>query len=191
MATVTVKTNAPFVAAQFKELGEAIRSQQTVVFKQIGPKIVADVQTRIKTQDNGSWAHMSKWVAAKKNPQRVLEGAERFVKYRIVGGELQVYGETDGEWTLTQHHEGFENKEDHKEDDRIVIDIVNPGPLGLTTVPNGKFSWVPKDAAHRTPARKIWPSEAEVDKITLPIASRWLQKLVTDILKGSVLQTDM
>lgn len=183
-------TNAKVVGKKFDDLVYQIEHGRASLFKQLGAALQEDVQKRIKTQDQGRWAAMSKWVKAKKNPDRVLQGAEEFVKVKYNNDEMTVYGETDGNWTLTQHHEGFENKEDHKQGDRIEIDIVNPGPLGLASLPNGKFSWVPKGTPGHTPARKIWPDEGDTRRIVLPIASRWLQVTAEKALRGSVIATN-
>lgn len=184
-----VTTNAKAVALAFNELSIKIAHQQGSLFKQMGAIVVNNVKERIKSQDEGRWAKMSKWTSAKKNPARVLEGAEEFVKFRATSDKLEIISDTKGEWTLSQHHEGFENKEDHREGDKIVIDIINPGPLGLTSVPDGKFSWIPRAGTHLTPARKIWPTEEETKALILPIASKWLNKLIADTMGGGITAT--
>lgn len=187
MAEFTITTNADAVAGVLENINDQVRLGIPSLFKQVGPKLIEDTRNRIRSQDEGKWAKMSKWTKAKKNPERVLQGAEEFVKFKLVGQTgAQLYGDTGKDWTLTQHHEGFENEENHKEGDKVVIDIINPGPLGLGSVPDGKFSWVPKRGAGRTPARKIWPTEGEAFTVVSPIASRWLEVLVQKATEKSV-----
>lgn len=188
----TVTTNANEVAATLKAILGEINFQRDGLMGSSARALAEDAKARIKSQNQGQWAQMSKWIRAKKDPQRVLEGAEAFVKWRVRAGQGEVYGETEQDWTLTQHHEGFENKTREGEilDGKIEIDIVNPGPLGLGS--NARtFGWSPNGHIGHTPARQIWASDEQAQKIVLPIASRWLQKVVTDALagKGGVLST--
>ena len=143
-----------------------------------------DVKKRIVSQNENKWPVLSKWVRAKKDPQRALQGAEEFVKFRVSAVGLEVYGDTGKEWTLTQHHQGFINKaDDIGADGRVTIDIVNPGPLALPS--GGPFSWLFKGSSGATPARQIWPNDQQGVQIALPVASRWLEALVKRI-EGSL-----
>lgn len=178
-----ITTNAPDVAAKFEKLIEQLKFQQSDLFAEIGRGLVADTQKRIISQDQGRWAGLSKWALAKKAAERPLQGAEKFVKSRIAGNKLEIYGDTGANWTLTQHDQGFENKEDHREGDRIIIDIVNPSPLGITKA--GPFSWVPeKGEVFKTPARKIWATGEEAKVIVMPIASHWLEAVAQKVFNG-------
>lgn len=175
-------TNADQVQNLINKLNTEINAQWVPLYDELGHSFIADVQERIISQDKGAWAEASKWIRAKKDPPRPLFGAEKFVKYKASPARFELYGDTGEDWTLTQHHEGFINKQDHEIDGRIVIDIINPGPLGLKENAT-KFSWVPeKGTTDKTPARKIWPDEKESQAITLPIASHWLQALVQRVL---------
>lgn len=185
MADFTITTNANEVAATIKAILGEINFQKEALFGNSVRALADDAKRRIKSQNNGQWAAVSKWIRAKKDPDRVLEGAEAFVKFRVRDGQGEVYGDTQQDWTLTQHHEGFENKTRASEviDGKIEIDIVNPGPLGLGS--NARtFAWSPNGKIGHTPARQIWADDAQTTKIVLPIASRWLQKVVTDALAG-------
>jgi hypothetical protein len=180
---IYIRTNAPDVAKRFEELVPYIRQHQIELFGELGEAFVANVRKRIQTQDDGSWQEVSKWVRAKKGVDVPLKGADRFVHWRASEQEGQVYAETDGDWTLTQHHQGFVNKEaDIGNDGRIEIDIIDPSPLGLTSP--GKFSWIAKKGPGHTPARKIWPDDNEIREITLPISSKWLERVVQAGLHG-------
>lgn len=179
---LTITTNAKEVADKIDRLNAEIRLQMPVLWRSVGPKVVENIRARIRTQDEGKWAAMSKWTRAQRNPQRILQDTEQYVKWKMDGNKLLIFGEMPGDWTFTQHHEGFENVMDKQEDGKVVVEITNPGPLGLGSVPDGKFSWVPKHGAGRTPARKIWPTDEETKVIVLPIASRWLEMVVKKVV---------
>lgn len=181
----TIITNASDAAATLERINSEIAASYSTLYGQLGRASQKDVQDRIASQDEGKWAGASKWIQAKKNATRVLEGAEAFVKYDADAKGVSVYGDTGAEWTLTQHDEGFENEPEIEADGRIEIDIVNPGPLGLGTGTT-KFSWIPRGIApDKTPARKIWPTEAEAVAIITPIYSRWLQATLNRAVEGS------
>jgi hypothetical protein len=180
---IYITTNAPDVAKRLDELIPYIKQHQIELFGELGEAFVANVRRRIQTQDGGTWAEVSKWVRAKKGVDVPLKNADRFVHWRADGAKGEVYAETDGNWTLSMHHKGFDNKNsDMDTDGRIEIDIIDPSPLGLSTA--GKFSWVAKSAPARTPARKVWPDDREINAITLPIGSKWLERVVTEGLNA-------
>lgn len=175
----TVHTNAAAVERTIERLNHEIKWSMPALWRRAGPALVNDVRERIQTQDKGRWEAVSKWVRAKKTVLRPLQGAENFVKWKFSGRGMVVYGDMPSDWTLTQHHEGFTNKENNVKDGRVEINVINPGPLGLSRP--GKFSWVPKGEPAQTPARKIWPLPAEARAIVLPLASRWLESIVNRV----------
>lgn len=174
---VDVITNAYELSTFFREVAARLSTHNSEMLLEGARALQLNVQNRIK--EGVGWQGPSKWLRAKKNANKALEGAERFVKMRVFSNRAEVYGQTDGEWTLTEHHEGFANKiegvKDRRDGERIVIDIVNPSALRLKR--SGEFSWKPRHAGE-TPPRKIWPDAAEVSALTTPIASRWLRKVI-------------
>lgn len=180
MADFTIKTNADDVQRKLERLNNEIKFSMPALWSQLGPRLVDDVRERITSEDQGRWAAVSKWVRAKKNVLRALQGTEQYVKWKIQGDKMIVYGDMPGDWTFTQHHEGFENKQNNVNRwGGITIDVVNPGPLGLSKP--GPFSWMPGLEEHHTPARKIWPSDKDARDIVLPLASRWLESVVNRV----------
>lgn len=175
---ITFTTNAPLAAKKLEAINVYIASHQIEFFTEASQALYENVVHRIATQDGGTWPELSKWGRAKKGINIALKGAEKFVKWKADAQHGVVYDETGEEWTLTQHHHGFANK---PEAGRIEIDVIDPGPLGLTSLPDGKFSWIAKRSGD-TPARKIWPADREEVEIVLPIASRWLEKVVREAL---------
>lgn len=179
---IYIETNAPDVARRLQELAPYIKQHQIELFGELGELFLADVRKRIQTQDGGSWAEVSKWVRAKKGVDVPLKNADRFVHFRFDSDTVEIYDETDGDWNLSQHDKGFVNKQDSESDGRIKIDIVDPSPLGLSKA--GPFMWVAQHGPAHTPARRIWPNETEVRAISLPITSKWLERIITEKLNG-------
>jgi hypothetical protein len=175
------------------KLPKAISSQLPALFRSLGVALVDNVKSRIISRDGGTWAGASKWARAKTGQNfPTLLGAEKYVRMSVSGTTLKVFGQTGKSWTLTQHHEGFQNElssadEERDSAGRIVLQIKDPVPLNLyaeyrkkrdgSVVPRASvFCFVPKRAG-QTPARRIWPTEAEANEIAQPIGSRWLEKV--------------
>lgn len=151
------------------------------LFRIIGPKLRQDVKNRIISQNNGSWDPVSKWIRAKKNSRKPLVGVWRYVKNKSItgvgGGKLYLLFESPGDWTLTQHHDGFVNK---PTGNRVTIPIVNPRPLGLKAGTKS-FSFIDRRGSV-VPARKAWPSEDEALKIIIPEITPWFRDVVNRTL---------
>ena len=176
--TVIVKSNARGVADTINKIGVSLSHPQEL-FLQLGTAFVDDITKRIVSQDEGRWAQPSKWVRAKKSTDRALAGIEKYLHSKATDVSLEVYAQTDGEWSFTQHDQGFENLENNQVGERIQIDVVNPGPLGLPSA--GPFSWIPRNGSGRTPARKIWPTEDDARRIAQPIFSRWVETQINNL----------
>lgn len=177
---LTIRTNVEAVSDTLDTIARKLREQLPLLLDKAGYAIVKDVQERIQSADHGSWRQPSKWTMAKKGVTKALVGAENFVFWRVTGMKLTVFSKTPGQWTLTQHEQGFENKlaeESEKVGERVRLNIVNPAPLGLRKP--GEFMFVPKRAGV-TPARKIWTTPSEAVKLVEPVAFRWLKKLVAE-----------
>ena len=177
---ITIETNAEAAATDLAALATRIREQLPMLMDQLGRVMVKDVQDRIQSGDHNTWEKPSKWTAAKKGIGKALSGSEHFVFWRVEGMRLTIFGKTDGNWTLSQHNDGFENKLSEASEmvgERVRIKIVDPAPLGLPKP--GDFSWVPKRAG-ATPPRKIWTTPEDAAKIAYPVAFRWLSKLTSE-----------
>lgn len=179
---IVVTTNAADVAQVIRRVAAHLQERLIVLNQEIGLGVANNVKQRIKSADGGTWILPSKWIRAKKDVSKALIGADRFVKWRASPQNAVIYGETGSDWTLSQHDKGFVNKleseQDRKDGDRVVISILNPAPLGLKS--SGDFRFKPSRPGI-TPARKIWPTPAEVGPIIVPIASRWLRKTVLEV----------
>lgn len=183
-------------AAFFSKLPGTLTAQQPALFLSLGEALVQNVKNRIRSSDNGAWAPASKWLRAKTGQSKVLKGTEKYVKMTVTPEALTVGGDAPG-WTLSAHHSGFENQpaspaEERDEHGRVIIPLKDPSALNLyteyrktragKTVPRASvFAFVPLRPGH-TPARKIWPTQGETEQIAIPIASRWLQKVVNEAM---------
>jgi hypothetical protein len=193
MIQVTLR-NGVETKAFLKKVEIALREQLPSLFRTLGDVYVHDVKKRIITQNNGMWAPASKWLKAKNGHTRVLDGMEKYVRARVSQKQLAIVS-TARNWTLSMHHEGFENKlvgpgEKMDQHGRVELKIRDGRPLNLYTelknrrdaskgVRSQTFSFVPKNPG-RTPPRKIWPREDEAIKLGNPPASAWLRKIIRD-----------
>lgn len=182
MLTITVP-NLEKAIGKLEQLNQDIDFQKSVLFRDIGTDLASDVQRRIATQNDGQWEGLSKWSMAKKNAPQPLFGAGEYVKWRSFPDRVEIYGDMPEEWTLTQHHEGFDNQTKGSEvfDGKIVIDIVNPGPLGLGSDAQ-TFAWSPTGRIAHTPARQIWPDEKIATAKVNDISFQWLKAVVAKAL---------
>jgi hypothetical protein len=187
-----ILVNGKETQAFLNEVNEAVVTERPSLFRSLGEVLVADVKRRIMTSDDGKWAPASKWLRAKTGQSKVLLGAEKFVRYQFTRDMLHVLGKS-GKWTLTQHHEGFENKlvdpsEPRDPYGRVILKIKDGNPLklyvemrrkrdGTVTQRTQTFSFIAKKIG-RTPARKIWANEQEVIKMATPVSSRWFETLI-------------
>lgn len=161
----------------FRKLEREIDRGWLRLFRQIGPGLRQDVKNRIISEDGGSWESVSKWVRAKKNARKALSGTWKRVKTRTItgvgGGKLFLFFESPGDWTLTQHHDGFVNQPTGR---RVNIPIVNPRPLNLKAG-TSSFSFVDRNSS-KVPTRKIWPSENEAIGIIQPKVAPWFVDII-------------
>lgn len=171
--------NATQVRAFFQRLTEKLNRDELLIM--LGYDFEKDVKQRIRTRNYGQWPAASKWIRAKKGTDKALTGVERFVKYRLFARRVEIISETPGNWGLTQHHTGFQNKlytdKDKRNGTTVTIDLVNP--QALPWVKGNRFSWKPKRRG-KTPARKIWPDQAFAEYRANLIASRWVAKAVRE-----------
>lgn len=166
-----LRATQAYIAGIEKEIDRNLPS----LLREISSALRDDVRKRIITSDGGTWKPPSKWIRAKKNSRKALAGMQKFVRSRVLQRSAEVYFDSPGDWTLTQHEKGFVNKligpKDMAIGSRVILNIINPRPLGLPSP--GSFSFVPQEPGI-TPARRIWTNEAEAYGIAEPLVSRWV-----------------
>jgi hypothetical protein len=143
------------------------------LWRQLATPLKQDVRTRLSSADGGRWAKPSKWIKAKKNSRKVLNGLGSRIRSRYTQRALSIYFDSPGEWTLTQHHDGFTKLPELR---NVTIPIKNPRPLGLSRGTKWFRFYHGKPSV--TPARKVWPTEVEAEVIVAPIASRWIVQVL-------------
>jgi hypothetical protein len=170
---LTIVVNNKSASRYIQGLPRRIERALPALWRSLATPLKANVRTRLATADGGRWAKPSRWIKAKKNSRKVLNGLGQRIRSRYTQQALNIYFESPGDWTLTQHHDGFTVPPEGR---HVLIPIKNPRPLGLSsgtkwfTFFHGKPSVVP--------ARKVWPSEVEAEAIVVPIASAWITKVL-------------
>lgn len=173
---IEVMTNAPTVAKAIQEYANRIDRGTSRLIQMIGTPLRDDTKGRISSQNKGTWAPLSKWGRAK-GKDVPLQGLSRTVKFRLISkNQGEVYAELplgqDGKpWSLTQHHKGFENKPPSHA--LVVIPLRRPSELSLPSS-RRTFSWIERRSG-KTPARQIWPTKAQVEKVVNIEVARWLE----------------
>jgi hypothetical protein len=171
MITLTVNTTSAsrYINGMERRIDRALPG----LWRQLAMPLKADVRTRLSTADGGRWAKPSKWIRAKKNARKALTGLGSRIRSRYTQRSLSIYFESPGDWTLTQHHDGFTKLPTLG---NVTIRIKNPRPLGLSR--GTKWFRFFNSRPSVVPARKVWPSEVEAEAIVTPIASQWIAKVL-------------
>ena len=131
-------------------------------------------QAQIRSQGvrlRSRWAPASKWIRAKKGRDQVLLEAIPHIHYRTTRNNLlQVFFRSPGNWTLTQHQQGFTIPAD-----RAYHTIFLRRPEALSTnQPKFRFRW---NKASVVPPRKIWPNPNEQWREARPLLEAWLRRV--------------
>jgi hypothetical protein len=187
MANFEITTNAANVADFFRKLQEQVDETRGVLLTALGRDLMENTQRRIKTANDGTWAPPSKWVQAKKGVNQALVGTEKYVKFRVLRDNLELYADIPGNWTFEQHEKGFKNvpfdkTEERDEHGRVHLELANPSALNYRFK---VFAFVPRRAG-TVPPRQVWPNNKQTSDVVIPIASRWL-KIAVEKAGGSVL----
>lgn len=162
------------VDAVFKQLRVLVKDHAHKLWMQVGPELRDDIINRIETQDAGRWAPASKWVLAKKNTSKALQGEGIRMQWNGMGPKMKVFSRA--KYQMDDHHQGFTVPPSGQ---RVTIQLKNPSALGLPA--NAKaFSFLSKRGSD-VPARKIWPTEAEVIGIVHPKVEPWIRGLLMKI----------
>lgn len=129
----------------------------------------------ITTQGKGRWAPLSKWTRAQTGRRKALITLRPFIvakKATARGLRASVVFKSPGNFTLTQHHDGFKDPAVGRV---VKIDLKRPGALGLTPKHSSK-SFVDK-RGRNVPARKVWPSQKALLAMIRVEAARWRREM--------------
>jgi hypothetical protein len=171
MITLTVNTTSAsrYINGMERRIDRALPG----LWRQLAIPLKSDVRTRLSTADGGRWAKPSRWIRAKKNARKALTGLGSRIRSRYTQQALSIYFDSPGDWTLTQHHDGFTKLPELRQ---VTIRIKNPRPLGLSS--GTKWFRFFHGRPSVVPARKVWPSEQEAVAIVTSIASAWIAKVL-------------
>lgn len=127
----------------------------------------------IRTQGHGTWAKLSKWTRARTGRRKALSGQEKNVRPKLSRTKAMrsaVIFRSPGNWTLTQHHDGFTEQPTNKV---IKVLLKKPGIIGLK---GKKEIFFKDDKVTKVPARKIWPEGAQLDRIIASTLIEWVSQ---------------
>ena len=175
MVSVTIR-NERAVRAALKGIDKALIAERPALFQTLGRLLQDDVRQRMDSRGGGSWAPPSKWILAKKNARSALAGQSSRVRFQVFPDKLAIFFASPGQWTLTQHNDGFTVQPDGS---RVTIPLQNPSALSLPGSAK-TFSFLSRRASV-VPPRRSWPTEAEaLAKIQAPL-SVWIRKTVGSV----------
>lgn len=175
MIRITI-INDDQIEKALNQLGRDIRRRRTLMSR-IGKSVRDDVRTRIRTQNNGTWAKPGKWIKAKKDARKALSGTAKFVRSKSTKDRAEIFGAMPSGWTFTQHDRGFTRAPSGQ---RVTLSLKKPSALGLPSNQN-TFSFVDTKPS-TTPARKIWSEDFQVKLIVEKVGRQWLREVARKAL---------
>ena len=138
--------------------------------------VIAGLQGQVKSNmqeqggEFGKWAPASKWIVAKKGSSKLFAGMESHVRVRNAPGRSEVVFDSPGEWTLTQHQQGFTKEPTNT---LVSIDVVNPAAVGRSKSPVVFWSRRPTVV----PPRRMWPTAEIAKSKAEPLVEQWCRAL--------------
>jgi hypothetical protein len=146
-------------------------------------------QMRVAVQDNIStqgatfgdrWAVPSKWIKAKTGLGTVMLKLRKHIKSQVTGEGLHgsVAFEGPGDYTLTQHGQGFVVPATGRQ---TTLQFRKPAFLGLRNAGDSKpyksreFKFINRRDS-KVPARTVWPSDAQLWAYGQPLLAKWMQR---------------
>lgn len=133
------------------------------------------VRRNITTQGGGTWAPMSKWTKAQTGRRKLLVTLRKFVGVKKATPRAKsaaVVFRSPGDFTLTQHHDGFT---DHAKGGVVRIALKRPGALGLPSKVATK-AFVDKNDRN-VPARPVWPSQRQIASLIRRETAKWRREM--------------
>jgi hypothetical protein len=172
----TITTNVNLVGQKIDDLPRKLEDELGDLVK-IVTVILAQVSAQNVRQGGGKfgrpWLARSKWITAKKGAgYNLFEGQDRRIRAYGVSkliGNVAFF--SPGEWTLTQHQEGFTIPASGE--DVTITNLKAPGALGLPVGQSSyRFKWR-NDS--KVPARQMWPTEPQAYQIAGQEVSKWVR----------------
>ncbi len=171
MTTITV-TGVELTKKGMAKLNRDL-SRTSVLSNRMGRALRDDARRRITTQGDGTWEPLSKWTMARTGRKKALIKERVKITFKLIGGQLVISHDSDGAWTLRQHEQGFTTAPDVP----ATIKLKRPRLLGVT----GNTIHIRQAKESVTPARRVFATEPEANRIVRPIVKKW----GADIIKRS------
>ena len=118
----------------------------------------------------GEWKGASKWIVAKKGTSKLFQGIQERVRVRHSPTRSEVVFASPGNWSLTQHQDGFTVPPSGQ---LVTLDLRAPHILG---VKGNKFSFISKRGS-KVPGRRMWPTQTRARQRAIPLVDQWAKKL--------------
>lgn len=122
----------------------------------------------IRSQGNGRWPPLSPWTRAQTGRRKALVTAIPMIKAKKAnreGTRSAVIFRSPGDWTLTQHHDGFKEPGTNKP---VKIQLKRPGIVGLKK----KVIFL-ADKGTTVPPRPVWPEGRQLATINRQELVKW------------------
>lgn len=164
---------------QFQQLARDVTGNNPVMQRRLMNKLASkarDMTRRnITTQGLGAWKKLSKWTVAQTGRRKALVTLRKFIVVKKAKGRAtsaSVVFNSPGDFTLTQHHDGYA---DPALGTVVKIELKRPGALGLPRKQTSK-SFVDK-RNRQVPARPVWPEGARLFKMLRVETRKWARQV--------------
>lgn len=144
----------------FKRTARDLTGSNPIMKRKLMNRLVSkarDMTRRnITTQGLGTWAPLSKWTIAQTGRRKALITLRKFIVARRAKGKgrtASVIFLSPGDFTLTQHHDGYT---DPARGGIVKIALKKPSALGLPT--SASFKSFRDKRSRQVPARHVWPT---------------------------------
>lgn len=179
----TISTNVNIVGKKIDDLSRKMEDELGDLVEVVA-MILAQASAQNVREQGGKfgrqWKSASKWIDAKKGYGYKLfdRQDQRIRSYSTSKLIANVAFFSPGEWSLTQHQEGFTIPASGE--DVTLVGLKAPSALGLPAGKTSiKFKW---NNASKVPQRQMWPTEAQAYRIAGDEVSKWVNLVANRIV---------
>lgn len=163
----------------FQKTARDLTGSNPVMQKKLMNRLVSkarDMARRnITSQGQGTWEKLSKWTVAQTGRRKALITLRKHiiaVKAKGRGRSASVVFRSPGNFTLSQHHDGYK---DPARGSVVKIDLIRPQALGLPAKTKVK-AFVDK-RSRNVPARRVWPEGRKLFLMLRRETRRWAREM--------------
>lgn len=164
---------------QFEQLARDVAGNNPTMQRRLMNRLASkarDMTRRnITTQGLGSWKALSKWTVAQTGRRKALVTLRKYIVAKKAKGrstKASVVFNSPGNFTLTQHHDGYD---DPALGTVVKIALKKPGALGLPRKQTHK-SFLDKKS-RKVPARPVWPEGVRLFKMLRVETRKWARQM--------------